>query len=109
MKEVILKSCPDCGKLLRPQRTKAADYPGTIMAKGRGLCTWDYLKRVKNGTLDQIPLAWDVNSDDLDPVAKERVERMKRDAILWHRDWRKRTGRDHTAPIDLRDIIRTAA
>lgn len=101
--------CRDCGKAMRPQRTSAADHPGTVIAKGRGLCTWDYQKRTKNGTLDQIPLAWDVNGEDLDPVAMERVDRMKRDAILWHRDWRKRTGRDHTAPIDLRQIIRTAA
>lgn len=109
MKDITIKPCRDCGKAMRPQRTSAADYPGTVVAKGRGLCTWDYQKRRKNGTLNDVPLAWDVNAPDMDPITKERVERMRRDAMLWHRDWRKRTGRDHTAPIDLRQIIRTAA
>ena len=31
-------SCVDCGKSLRPQRAKAADWPGTVKAQSLTLC-----------------------------------------------------------------------
>jgi hypothetical protein len=32
--------CVDCGKLMRPGKTLAKDYPGTVQHNANGRCAW---------------------------------------------------------------------
>lgn len=102
-----LRNCLDCKKALRPQGTTATDWPGTLGHHSRGLCSGDYKKRVQSGTLNDVPLIQGPrpkNEDAPDPITAERLAKLRRDQIDFHRQLRKRRGLDHTSPVNLRQI-----
>lgn len=97
------RNCIDCDAPLRPERTSENEWPGTTPHKGRGLCSKHYMRRKRAGTLDEVPHVQEVPATE--DLTTERIEKMRRDTIDYHRGWRRRNGLDVTAPIDLREIV----
>jgi hypothetical protein len=46
-------ACASCGRPMRPIRASATDHPGTVMHKGRGLCSSCHSIARQKGSLDE--------------------------------------------------------
>lgn len=49
------RTCLECGRPMRSQRTRIANAPGTVAYKGRGLCQSCYAAAQRVDALDQFP------------------------------------------------------
>jgi hypothetical protein len=48
-------TCLECGRRLRPARSRLADHPGTLLHVGRGLCSGCVYRVQRDGRLGDFP------------------------------------------------------
>ena len=54
MKRDSETECRACNKPMRPQRSRAEDYPGKVARSGRGMCTTCY-RQARKGVFPALP------------------------------------------------------